>query len=235
MSKDQTAAQTGIFITFEGGEGVGKSTQILLLKARLEDAGYRVSNLREPGGTAIGERIRTILLDPASEGIDPIAELLLYEAARAQLVCERIQPALAAGAVVLCDRFTDSSLAYQGQARGLGFEAVRRANRIGGKGLVPQRTIVLTLDLKTALGRAVKHGADRLEAQDLDFHVRVREGFERLAAEEPERVRLVASCPDKGQTAQAVFAELADLFPAADGRPFVTDEALIRRVKQERG
>ncbi|MDR1422615.1 MAG: dTMP kinase [Coriobacteriales bacterium] len=236
MSATTTSeGKRGVLITFEGGEGVGKSTQLLLLKARLEQAGYEVLCLREPGGTAIGERIRTVLLDRESAGLDAIAELLLYEAARAQLVTELIEPALAEGMAVLCDRFTDSTLAYQGQARALGFDLVRRANRLGSKGLIPDRTIVLTHDPKTALDRAVKDGADRLEAEGLAFHEQVCEGFELIAAEEPKRVRLVASRVEKQATADAVFKELADLFPRAARHDFPIDEDLLVRIRQERG
>lgn len=206
------AGNRGIFITFEGGEGVGKSTQIKLLTARLETADIEVLCLREPGGTRIGEAVRSILLDPEHTEFDAVSELLLYEAARAQLVAQVIEPALACGTTVLCDRFTDSTLAYQGHARGLGFELVQGANRLGSKGLVPQRTIILVHDLEKSLTRATKRGADRLEAEGLAFHEQVLAGFARVAAAEPERVRIVESCECKQDTAELVFAELADLF-----------------------
>jgi dTMP kinase len=226
-------SNTGIFITFEGGEGVGKSTQILLLAWRLEAAGLEVLRLREPGGTRIGEAVRSILLDPAHTELDDISELLLYEAARAQLVSQVIQPALARGVTVLCDRFTDSTLAYQGVARGLGLELVERANRLGSKGLVPQRTIVLTHDAELALVRATEEGADRLEAEGIAFHRRVQEGFEIIAEGDPERVRLVQSREGKDETAAAVFAELADLFPQIAGIDFTISPDLLERVREE--
>jgi dTMP kinase len=224
----------GVFITFEGGEGVGKSTQILLLALRLEAAGIEVLRLREPGGTHIGEAIRAILLDPANSELDDVSELLLYEAARAQLVSRVIEPALARGATVLCDRFTDSTLAYQGVARGLGFELVEHANRLGSKGLIPRRTIILIRDLEEALNHATVEGADRLEAEGLAFHRRVAEGFLSLAKRDPKRVRLVQSLENKQDTAEAVFAEVADLFSQKARRGFCVTDELIARVKQER-
>jgi dTMP kinase len=225
-------AKRGAFITFEGGEGVGKSTQLKLLAARLEAAGYELTCLREPGGTAIGEAIRAILLDCANSAMSPHAELLLYEAARAQLVTELIEPALARGITVLCDRFTDSTFAYQGVARGLGIELVREANHLGSKGLVPNRTLVLLHDPHEALLRATSdEGADRLEAEGMDFHLKVLEGFALCAEAAPERVRCVVSRVEKAETAHAVFAELADLFPRA-AHDFEISEELINRVRE---
>jgi len=225
--------EQGIFISFEGGEGVGKSTQILLLAWRLEAAGVEVLRLREPGGTQIGEKIRAILLDTHNTDLDGVSELLLYEAARSQLVSQVIEPALRRGVTVLCDRFTDSTLAYQGVARGLGFEIAEQANQLGCKGLVPNRTIVLTHDTKKALDRAVKEGADRLEAEGLDFHKRVMQGFIQIAERYPERVRLVPSLPGKKETAEAVFAELRDLFPLKAAHEFKITEEHLRRVRRE--
>ncbi|MDR0347187.1 MAG: dTMP kinase [Coriobacteriales bacterium] len=228
-----TVKNRGVFVSFEGGEGVGKSTQILLLAARLEAAGIETLRLREPGGTTIGEAIRNILLDPANTALDDVSELLLYEAARAQLVSAVIEPALARGVTVLCDRFIDSTLAYQGAARGLGFDLVDRANRLGSKGLTPDRTVVLVHDPLEALNRATEEGADRLEAEGLAFHTRVLEGFEQVAAREPARVRLVRSLERKEDTAAAVFAELGDLFPQAAALDFVITTELIDRVREE--
>lgn len=225
--------QPGVFITFEGGEGVGKSTQILLLAWRLEAAGIEVLRVREPGGTHIGEEIRSILLDPQNTDLDDISELLLYEAARSQIVSQVIKPALDRGATVLCDRFTDSTTAYQGVARGLDLALVEQANHLGSKGLVPQRTIVLMHDTQEALNRAVEEGADRLEAEGLDFHERVAQGFIKIARLYPQRVRLVPSQPEKGQTAELVFDELKDLFPQVAAGDFVIDEDLLARVREE--
>jgi dTMP kinase len=223
MNKDR-----GVFITFEGGEGVGKSTHILLLEWRLKAAGIEVLSLREPGGTRISEEIRAILLSNENAELDFVSELLLYEAARAQLITQIIEPALEQGVTVLCDRFTDSTLAYQGIARGLGLELVEQANLIGSKGLVPHRTIFLTHDPKEALSRATENGADRLEAEGLSFHAQVLAGFELLAERDPDRIRKVRSCSEKIDTALAVFEQVKDLFPQIAEADFqITPELLI--------
>jgi dTMP kinase len=227
------------FITFEGGEGVGKSTQILLLSRRLEAAGQRVLRLREPGGTQVGEAIRRILLDPLNTSLCSTSELLLYEAARAQLVSEVIEPALAAGTTVLCDRYIDSTLAYQGLARGLGREAVERANAIGSRGCLPSRTILLERDTAEALNDARADGADRLEAEDLHFHELVHRGYRLIAVTDHHRIRTVACRASKAETAAAVFAELADLFAftpeqARAAADFAITPELLEQVKQER-
>jgi dTMP kinase len=188
----------GVFITFEGGEGSGKSTQIALLADRLTTAGAEVVRVREPGGTLVGDRVRDLLLDPAHTGLDPRAELLLYEASRAALVAEVIAPALERGAVVLCDRFFDSTVAYQGAGRGLDASMVRTLNAYASAGLTPDVTIVLDIDPVVGLERATGMGADRLEAEDVVFHQRVRAGFLALAAEEPDRMVVVDAdrCPE---------------------------------------
>jgi dTMP kinase len=149
------------------------------------------------------------------------------------LVSEVIEPALARGATVLCDRFSDSTMAYQGIARGLGLELVQPANQLGSKGLVPRRTIVLTCDPKQALERATEEGADRLEAEGLAFHQRVVQGFEQLARQDPQRVRLVASRPEKHETADVVFEQVKDLFPAAAKLDFQITDQLLERVRTE--
>ncbi|MDR0501664.1 MAG: dTMP kinase [Coriobacteriales bacterium] len=221
----------GIFVTFEGGEGVGKSTQIQLLKARLKAFGYDVITLREPGGTQIGEQIRTILLEPTNTAMSAVTELLLYEAARAQLVQQVIAPHLQSGKVVLCDRFSDSTLAYQAAARGLDINMVRSANALGTGGLTPSRTIVLSHDVKLGLAKAAQKGPDRLEAEDVSFHQKVHAAFEQLATDEPKRVRLVRIHESKADTAEAIFAQLGDLFPAANRQSFTIDEALLNIIK----
>lgn len=182
----------GVFITIEGGEGTGKSTQVARLAELLRDAGLSVTVVREPGGTRVGEAVREILLDRVHAGLDARAELMLYEASRAQLVREVLMPALVAGGVVVCDRFTDSTTAYQGYGRGLPLCEVASLNRFATTGLEPDLTIVLDLDVVEGLGRAVgPGGADRLEAEEIEFHERVRDGFHRIAAEEPARVRVL--------------------------------------------
>lgn len=187
---------SGLFITFEGGDGSGKSTQIARLAARLRGLGIDVRTFREPGGVAAGdpgERIRDILLDPVHEDLDVRAELLLYEAARAQLVACSYRPALAEGAVVLCDRYADSSVAYQGYGRAvLPVEEVDELNRIATGGLTPDLTLLLDVDARAGLERATGAGADRLEAAGNEFHERVRAGYLAIAEREPQRVRLIA-------------------------------------------
>lgn len=186
----------GLFITFEGGDGSGKSTQIALLAGRLRALGLDVRTFREPGGVApgdAGERMREIVLDPAHTGLDVVAELLLYEASRAQLVATQYRPALAAGAVVLCDRYADSSVAYQGYGRAvLPVEEVHELNRIATGGLVPDLTLLLDVDAAHGLEQATAgKGADRLEAAGHEFHERVRAGYLAIAQAEPDRVKLV--------------------------------------------
>ena len=206
----------GLFITFEGGEGSGKSTQISLLASRLAATGMSVRCVREPGGTVVGEAVREILLDPAHEGLDAMAELLLYEAARAQHTAEVIEPSLAAGEVVLCDRYFDSSTAYQGFARGLPLEEVAALNRAATQGLVPTRTLVIDVDPGLGVERATHAGADRLEGEDAAFHQRVREGYLAIAEREPDRVRVVDGAGSIDEVAARVVSALSDL-PALAG------------------
>lgn len=180
------------FITLEGIDGSGKSTQAALLATALEHAGVSVCHLREPGGTAISENIRALLLDPDNTEMGTTCELLLYEAARAQLVHEVIAPALAAGKTVICDRFYDSTTAYQAFAGGLDRDRVRLANELAVDGIHPTLTLVFDLPVEAAAHRAAGRGAaDRMEAKGIAYQRRVAEGFHTLAAEEPARVRLV--------------------------------------------
>lgn len=182
----------GLFITFEGVEGSGKSTQIELLQRYLRESGYDVEVLREPGGTGIGEAIRAILLDPTNSAMAPITELLLYEAARSQLVAERVKPALDAGRLVLCDRFYDSTTAYQGAGRGFSLDLLQMLNSTAASGLVPDVTFVLDFPVEAGLERAANHkAADRLEREEVAFHERVRLGYLQLAKEEPARVKVI--------------------------------------------
>lgn len=185
---------TGAFITFEGGEGSGKSSQIRMLESRLAAEGVATSVFREPGGGlgGVGERIREVLLDPAHDALDPLAELLLYEAARAQLVAEKIAPLLDAGEVVLCDRYADSTLAYQGFGRAAApLDVIRELNAIATRGVAPDLTLLLDVDPALGLACATHAGADRLEREELAFHQRVRAGFLAVAAEDPDRVVVV--------------------------------------------
>lgn len=205
---------SGLFITFEGGDGSGKSTQIALLAGRLREIGFEVRTFREPGGVMpgdAGERIRDILLDPVHTELSVRAELLLYEASRAQLTETHYRPALAAGAIVLCDRYADSSVAYQGYGRAvLPVDEVRELNRIATGGLVPDLTLLLDVDAKSGLAQATVGGADRLEAAGHDFHERVRAGYLEIAAAEPDRVKIVGRASVE-QVAADIWAHVEPL------------------------
>jgi dTMP kinase len=192
------------FITFEGIEGSGKSTQLGRLAARV---GARALVTREPGGTAIGGAIRELLLDPANHGMSPIAELLLYFADRAQHVAERVRPALGEGRLVLCDRYVESSLAYQGYGRGLPLAPIRQLASLATGDLRPDVIVLLDVPVAVGLGRVGRRGGhDRLEREVVAFHERVRAGFLSLLAEEPSRwLRL-----DGTQAEDAVFRQLWD-------------------------
>jgi dTMP kinase len=176
----------GLFVTFEGVDGAGKTTQIALLRAALERDGHSVCVTREPGGDALGESVRQLLL---YSDMTPRAELLLFLAARAQNVDQVIRPHLATGGIVLCDRFIDSSLAYQGHARGLGVETVARLNTFAVNGVIPDLTLLLDLPPEIGLARQTEH--NRMEAQGLEFHRRVREGFLIGAQNNKERFRVL--------------------------------------------
>ena len=210
----------GVFVTFEGGDGVGKSTHIRYVANELRRVGREVVCLREPGGTGIGESLRTMVLDPDNGEISSEAELLMYEAARAQLVREVIRPALERGAVVLCDRFSDSTIAYQAYGRGLPLDFVRRANAFATGGIVPDRTILLVLgNTRKSLARATGAGAgDRMEQAGEVFHSRVNRAFLKLAKRDPKRIRIVRSSSSRKATAAAVAAELADILPELSAR-----------------
>ena len=212
-SKDMRNDWPGVFITLEGADGSGKSTKAHMLGDALGAQGREVVLLREPGGTAISEKIRQILLDPANGEMSDVCELLLYEASRAQLVREVILPALWRGVVVVCDRFYDSTFAYQASARGIDADLVRRANQMGSCGVVPDRTIVFDLPAEESFERATRHGADRMEAEGLSFQERVREGYLAIAAAEPERVRLVMGLGEKEEVYDRMVTELLDLLP----------------------
>lgn len=212
-----TQLRRGVFITLEGMDGCGKSTKGRMLAEELTAKGREVVSLRDPGSTGISERIRAILLDPEAAGMAPECELLLFEAARAQLTREVILPALERGAVVVCDRYYDSTFAYQAVGRGLDEDLVRRANRMGSCGLAPDRTIVFDLEVGESFERATRHGTDRMELDGEPFQARVRHGYLRLAAEEPHRVRVVDGHGEKGEVYARMRAELLDLLPELIG------------------
>jgi dTMP kinase len=204
----------GTFITFEGIEGSGKSTQIAMLANHLTARGVRHVLTREPGGTLIGDQVRKILLDPANRSLDPAAELLLYAASRAQHLREIIVPALADGALVLCDRFSDATLAYQGYGRGLEIGMINSLDRIVTAGMRPDLTLLFDIEaaagIARARGRNNSRGLEteaRFENEELVFHERVRQGYLTLATQEPERIRIV----DASSSPEAVQAQVRQI------------------------
>jgi dTMP kinase len=212
-TQDLSPKRSGVFVTLEGIDGCGKSTQLSVLTAALDELGVRYVKLREPGGTAISEKIRALLLDTANIEMRPEAELLLYEASRAQLVRQVIEPALKSGTTVVCDRFFDSTFAYQAAARGLGEELVRKANELGSCGCVPDLTIVFDLDPEVAWTRAIHTGADRLEAEGLAFQERVREGYRRAAELEPQRIVMLDAEGTRDEVFGRLVSALSDAIP----------------------
>ncbi len=195
-----------MFITLEGPDGSGKTTQSRLLAGWMQEQGYPVLLVREPGGTAIGERVRDILHDPAHVGMTPWAEVFLFCASRAQLVAEVIRPSLAANRIVLCDRYADSTLAYQGYGRGLDLESLRTVLRLATGGLTPDLTFCLDVPPEEGLARRLRGGGEwnRLDQEALEFHRRVRAGYLELAGLEPWRWVVV----DATRPVDAVQADL---------------------------
>lgn len=216
----------GVLITFEGGDGAGKSTHIRFLGDVLKSLGFEVLNVREPGGTEVGEQLRHVVLDPQNANLSSRSELLIYEAARAQLIDEVIRPALERGCIVLCDRFTDSTLAYQGYGRGLDLRFIERANDFATDGIVPDATIVLTVARKEKQSRVDRREAmDRLELAGDDFHTRVIAAFTEIAKGADERISVIETGGKHSQTAQAIFAALADIMPwLSDGSLDLTEQ-----------
>ncbi|MDK2879832.1 MAG: dTMP kinase [Thermoanaerobacteraceae bacterium] len=194
----------GKFITIEGPDGAGKTTQVKKIYEYLTSRGRKVLVTREPGGTALGEKLREVLLSPAGESPVPEAEALIYAASRAQLIKNVISPALLRGTYVLCDRFVDSSLAYQGWARGLGIEEILGINRWFIEELWPDLTILLDIDPEVSLKR-LERARDRLEKETLEFHKRVREGFLKVREIFPERIVAV----DASRSPEEVFDRIS--------------------------
>lgn len=203
-------ASRGVFVVFEGGEGAGKSTQLALLAASLRSDGAEVVTTREPGGTATAEAIREVLLAPADAPMSDRCEALLFAAARADHVAAVIAPALARGAVVLCDRYIDSSLAYQGFARSLDVAEVADISSWATGGLLPDLTVLLDIDPQVGLARAGS-APDRLESESIDFHRAVRDGMLTLAAAEPGRYLTLAADGDVARIAARVQDAVAEL------------------------
>lgn len=197
----------GTFITVEGPDGAGKTTQLQLMAEGLERQGYQVIMTREPGGTRIGNEIRSLILNPDFTEMDEMTEILLYAASRAQHVNELIRPSLTAGTVVLCDRFVDASIAYQGYGLGYSIEQIRNVNQQATGGLTPDRTYLFDLTVMDSKRRMIERGAlDRIEQRDDAFRERVYHGFLSLAASEPERIRLI----DANQSIEAVQSLLLE-------------------------
>ena len=223
---DHDAAASGaVWISFEGIEGSGKTGQIERLGRRLREAGREVVSTREPGGTVLGRQLRSLLLRPGERAMDPTTELLLYAADRAQHLIEVIEPALGDGQVVLCDRYLDATLAYQGYGRGLNRDQILALHRHPPLDRRPDRTILLDLDVELALTRArgrnrglgVDDSEGRFEREHLDFHRRVRQGYLELAAAEPARIRTVDASGNRDVVERRVTSALRDLLPCLDG------------------
>jgi dTMP kinase len=196
----------GYFIAFEGGEGAGKSTQEARLASSLAARGHAVVRTREPGGTPAGEQIRHVLLSPEFEGLDPRAEALLFAAARGEHVARVIRPALERGDIVICDRYIDSSVAYQGYGRALGPSRVRDLSMWATHELLPDLTVVLDVDPEVGLARFAER--DRLEAEPLDYHRAVRAAFLELAEAEPDRYLVLDARGDVDTVAAAILARV---------------------------
>jgi len=194
----------GLFITFEGGEGCGKSTQSRLLLKKLEQRNIPVVLTHEPGGTALGNELRKVLKRRRGSFISPQAELFLFVASRAQLVAELIRPALEEGKLVICDRFTYSTLVYQGYGRGLDLTAIEMVNNMATGNLNPD--LIILLDISPEQGLARKRSLkDRFELEDLSFHRRVREGYLKVAAAEPDRWLVIDASLPKGKIAEIIW------------------------------
>jgi dTMP kinase len=214
----------GLFITFEGVEGSGKSTQLETIAGRLRSAGVDLVVTREPGGTEVGRRLRSILLEPGGETVTPFVELLLYAADRAQHIETVILPALERGHVAISDRYLDATLAYQGFGRRLGTEIVLEVHSRPPLDLRPARTILLDLDPEIALARARRRNDDRgvsgtegrFEDEDLAFHRRVRDGYLELARREPDRYRVVPATGEPPEVESRILEALADLLPLGE-------------------
>jgi len=201
----------GKFITLEGGEGAGKSTQIAALVALLRAHDLDVIETREPGGAPGAEDIRHLLVEGEPGRWAPMTEALLHSAARAEHMARKLRPALAAGTWVVCDRFTDSTLAYQGYGHGLGVDRIRALNDLVTEGLVPDLTLILDLPVETGLARAsARGGADRYERMGTAFHQRLRDGFLAIAAAEPARCAVIDACADVETVAAAIKATVRE-------------------------
>lgn len=199
----------GLFITFEGIDGCGKSTQIELLREFLDSKGIDNIVIREPGGTVVGEKIREILLDKKNSDMTPLAELLLFEAARTQIVSEKISPALEEGTCVICDRFFDSSMAYQGVARGMGTDVVSLLNNVAVAGIAPDITFFLDITVEESLARRNKRGeeSDRIESAGDSFLEKVRQGYLYAAVYDSDRIKTI----DASSSIEDIASQIQDI------------------------
>jgi dTMP kinase len=210
----------GKLITFEGIDGCGKSTQMRLLEQFLTERGVAVVSTREPGGTELGRKVRSALLDGGKGSVEPLAELLLYAADRAQHVRQVVTPALAEGKVVLSDRFYDATTVYQGYARGFDLKLVNQLNELATGGLKPDLTLLFDLDVETGLKRTMRRGGstggaaarpDRLDQEPVEFHERVRQAYLEIAAREPQRFRIIPSGGPVEETFELMIRAVRDL------------------------
>ncbi len=202
----------GVFLSFEGIEGTGKSTQARLLFEHLREKGFDAVLTEEPGGTKIGRKIREVLLSPDHQEMTPLTELLLYFASRTQHLAQVIIPAVNRGAVVITDRFTDSTIAYQGYGRGIALHLLHSLDTIATEGMQPNITLLLDLDVETGLSRNRGiNKTDRLELEDIGFHKRVRNGFLELAAQQPERIKLIDASLEKEEVRKRVLDLVLDI------------------------
>ena len=204
----------GLFITFEGGEGCGKSTHSGLLLKKLEQQNVPVLLTHEPGGTALGDELRRALKKKRGSSVSPQAELFLVAASRAQLVAEVIRPALQEGKVVICDRFTHSTMVYQGYGRGLDFTAIQMVNNMATRHLNPDLTILLDISPEQGLARK-QSLKDRFELEDLSFHRRVRDGYLKMATAEPDRWLVIDASLPKDKVAAIIWARVSRLLPSS--------------------
>ena len=209
----------GFFVSFEGPEGSGKSTQIHRLAASLAEQGHTVWTTREPGGTRAGEMMRPILLGPQAGPLSAWSEALLFTAARAQLVDEVIRPRLQRGELVLCDRYSDSTLAYQGYGRGIELETMRRLQADATGGLTPDLTLLLDLPVEAGLARIPRQAKDRLDRETIAFHQRVYAGYHEMAAREPHRWRQVDASRDADEVASRILELVLEALRTAGIRP----------------
>jgi dTMP kinase len=206
-----------LFITFEGGEGCGKSTQARRLYRRLLKMAIPTLLVHEPGVTALGVKIRRMLKFTNDLNISPLAELLLFNASRAQLVTEVIRPALERGTVVVCDRYADSTTAYQGYGRGLDLTAVEQANKIGMQDLVPDLTVLLDISVSQGIARKKGNKADRFEKEDRDFHEKVRSGYLKIAKAGPKRWLVIDATKDKEEISRIVWDKVIRVIKKKQG------------------